>query len=128
MIAKGVESLSETDRLILYLRFARDLTQSEIAQRVGTSQMQVSRLLRSAIEKIRRASGELDPRPEWGSGLAAVHGALQLGLGHRGAPVDVHPPRLVVKLIRVRPFSRLVPERWPPRWPEDLSCTEVRER
>ena len=58
VIAKGVESLSESDRMILYLRFGRDLTQSEIARRVGTSQMQVSRLLRLAIEKIRRASGE----------------------------------------------------------------------
>jgi RNA polymerase sigma-B factor len=63
VIASGVETLSETDRLILFLRFARDLTQSEIAQRVGTSQMQVSRLLRAAIDKIRRASGELEPPP-----------------------------------------------------------------
>ena len=60
MIAKGVETLSESDRLILYLRFGRDLTQSEIATRIGTSQMQVSRLLRAAIEKIRRVSGETD--------------------------------------------------------------------
>jgi RNA polymerase sigma-B factor len=60
VIAKGVESLSESDRMILYLRFGRDLTQSEIAKRIGTSQMQVSRLLRSSIEKIRRASGEED--------------------------------------------------------------------
>jgi RNA polymerase sigma-B factor len=60
MIAKGVETLSESDRLILYLRFARDLTQSEIASRIGTSQMQVSRLLRAAIEKIRRVSGEVE--------------------------------------------------------------------
>ncbi len=60
MIAKGVETLSESDRLILYLRFGRDLTQSEIASRIGTSQMQVSRLLRAAIDKIRRVSGELD--------------------------------------------------------------------
>lgn len=60
MIAAGVESLSESDRLILYLRFGRDLTQSEIARRIGTSQMQVSRLLRAAIEKIRCASGESD--------------------------------------------------------------------
>ncbi len=58
VIAKGVKSLSESDRMILYLRFGRDLTQSEIARRMGTSQMQVSRLLRAAIEKIRRASGE----------------------------------------------------------------------
>jgi RNA polymerase sigma-B factor len=62
MIAKGVETLSESDRLILYLRFARDLTQSEIAARIGTSQMQVSRLLRAAIEKIRRVSGDVDIR------------------------------------------------------------------
>ena len=60
MIAKGVETLSESDRLILYLRFGRDLTQSEIAARIGTSQMQVSRLLRAAIEKIRRVSGDPD--------------------------------------------------------------------
>lgn len=58
VIAAGVETLSESDRLILFLRFGRDLTQSEIAARIGTSQMQVSRLLRAAIEKIRRASGE----------------------------------------------------------------------
>jgi RNA polymerase sigma-B factor len=60
MVAKGVESLSDSDRLILYLRFGRDLTQSEIARRIGTSQMQVSRLLRAAIEQIRRASGEIE--------------------------------------------------------------------
>ncbi|MBV9820501.1 MAG: SigB/SigF/SigG family RNA polymerase sigma factor [Solirubrobacterales bacterium] len=60
MIARGVRVLSDTDRLILYLRFERDLTQSEIAQRIGTSQMQVSRLLRAAIEKIREVSGETD--------------------------------------------------------------------
>jgi RNA polymerase sigma-B factor len=63
MIAKGVETLSESDRLILYLRFGRDLTQSEIAARIGTSQMQVSRLLRAAIEKIRQVSGEVDAPP-----------------------------------------------------------------
>jgi RNA polymerase sigma-B factor len=61
MIAKGVETLSDSDRLILYLRFGRDMTQSEIATRVGTSQMQVSRLLRAAIEKIRRVSGDAPP-------------------------------------------------------------------
>ena len=63
MIAKGVETLSESDRVILYLRFGRDLTQSEIASRIGTSQMQVSRLLRAAIEKIRRVSGDTDVPP-----------------------------------------------------------------
>ena len=61
MIAKGVETLSDSDRLILFLRFGRDMTQSEIAARIGTSQMQVSRLLRAAIEKIRRVSGDTPP-------------------------------------------------------------------
>jgi RNA polymerase sigma-B factor len=63
MIAKGVETLSDADRMILYLRFGRDLTQSEIASRIGTSQMQVSRLLRASIEKIRRVSGAADELP-----------------------------------------------------------------
>ncbi len=60
MIAAGVDTLSDTERLALFLRFGRDLTQSEIAQRLGTSQMKISRVLRRAIEKIRSASGETD--------------------------------------------------------------------
>jgi RNA polymerase sigma-B factor len=71
MIAQGVETLSDSDRLILYLRFERDLTQSEIARRVGTSQMQVSRLLRAAIEKIRAVNGEIDPPPSRPAPVAA---------------------------------------------------------
>ncbi len=61
VIARGVHALSDADRELLHLRFEEDLTQSEIAARIGTSQMQVSRLLRAAIEKIRRVSGELEP-------------------------------------------------------------------
>ena len=63
VIARGVDALSDDDRRLLHLRFEEDLTQSEIAKRIGTSQMQVSRLLRAAIEKIRRVSGELEPPP-----------------------------------------------------------------
>jgi RNA polymerase sigma-B factor len=64
VIARGVEALSDEDRRLLYLRFEEDLTQSEIAKRIGTSQMQVSRLLRAAIERIRTVSGELEPPGE----------------------------------------------------------------
>jgi len=49
------------ERLILRLRFLEDLTQTEIARRVGISQMQVSRLLRRSLERLRtltRAPGE----------------------------------------------------------------------
>ena len=45
-------------REILRLRFVEDLTQSEIADRVGLSQMHVSRLIRRAVEDLRRASDE----------------------------------------------------------------------
>ena len=38
---------------MLFLRFVEDLTQSEIAARVGVSQMQVSRILRRSIARLR---------------------------------------------------------------------------
>ena len=45
--------LPERERLIVHLRFAEDLTQSEIAERIGVSQMHVSRLLRRALTRVR---------------------------------------------------------------------------
>lgn len=41
------------ERRILQMRFVEDLTQSEIAERVGVSQMQVSRLLRRSLDQLR---------------------------------------------------------------------------
>jgi RNA polymerase sigma-B factor len=58
VIAQGADELSDSERMVLFLRFARDLTQAEIAERIGVSQMQVSRLLRRAIDRIRAATGE----------------------------------------------------------------------
>lgn len=48
--------LPERERHIVYLRFFEDLTQSEIAERVGISQMHVSRLIRQSLDELRRAS------------------------------------------------------------------------
>lgn len=45
--------LPARQREILFLRFGEDLTQSEIAERVGVSQMQVSRLLRRSLQRLR---------------------------------------------------------------------------
>ena len=45
--------LDERERRILHLRFFKGLTQSQIAQQVGISQMHVSRLIRRSLEKIR---------------------------------------------------------------------------
>ena len=53
VLANAMRALPERDREVLQLRFAEDLTQSEIAQRVGISQMHVSRLLRRSLERLR---------------------------------------------------------------------------
>jgi RNA polymerase sigma-B factor len=45
--------LTERERFVLHLRFAQDLTQTEIADRIGVSQMQVSRILRGMLDKLR---------------------------------------------------------------------------
>jgi RNA polymerase sigma-B factor len=52
-IAPTLEALPPRDRIVLRLRFAEDLTQAEIAERVGVSQMHVSRLIRRALERLR---------------------------------------------------------------------------
>jgi RNA polymerase sigma-B factor len=52
-IGRTLELLPERERVILYLRFVEDLTQSEIADKVGISQMHVSRLLRRALDAVR---------------------------------------------------------------------------
>jgi RNA polymerase sigma-B factor len=49
-----VDGLPEPERSVIRMRYFQDLTQDEIAVRVGCSQMQVSRLLRRALERLRR--------------------------------------------------------------------------
>src|SRR6266511_2875488 len=53
VLEPGLRALDERERMILHLRFFEGLTQSQIAQQVGISQMHVSRLIRRALEKIR---------------------------------------------------------------------------
>ena len=45
--------LDERERLVLRLRFVEDMTQSQIAEQIGHSQMHVSRILRRALVRIR---------------------------------------------------------------------------
>jgi RNA polymerase sigma-B factor len=56
--AMGV--LSSRDREVLRLRFEDDLTQTEISARIGVSQMQISRIIRQSISKLRL---EIDRSP-----------------------------------------------------------------
>jgi RNA polymerase sigma-B factor len=53
-----LDALPERERLILRLRFEADLTQAEIAERIGVSQMHVSRLLRRSLERLSAAGAE----------------------------------------------------------------------
>lgn len=55
--------LEPREREILRLRFVEDLTQSEIGERVGISQMHVSRLIRTALTRMRLQSQAQPPRP-----------------------------------------------------------------
>ncbi|TMV51354.1 RNA polymerase sporulation sigma factor SigF [Paenibacillus mesophilus] len=50
---EAIGTLSERERLIVYLRYFRDQTQSEVASRLGISQVQVSRLEKKILQSIR---------------------------------------------------------------------------
>jgi RNA polymerase sporulation-specific sigma factor len=50
---EAIGSLSERERLIVYLRYFRDQTQSEVASRLGISQVQVSRLEKKILQSIK---------------------------------------------------------------------------
>jgi RNA polymerase sigma-B factor len=49
----AIPALDDRERLVLRLRFVEDMTQSQIAERIGHSQMHVSRILRKALQRIR---------------------------------------------------------------------------
>jgi RNA polymerase sigma-B factor len=54
-LAPEMAKLPERERDILYLRFFKGMTQSEIADKLGISQMHVSRLLNRTLIKLREA-------------------------------------------------------------------------
>jgi RNA polymerase sigma-B factor len=68
MLGRLMTVLSARDRLVLRLRYEQDLTQEQIGERVGISQMQVSRVLRQSIVKLRdvaeHSSAPAEPQRE----------------------------------------------------------------
>ncbi|MFI0926894.1 RNA polymerase sigma factor SigF [Streptomyces sp. NPDC021012] len=57
-LAPLVVALGERDRLLLHLRFVEELTQSQIGERLGVSQMHVSRLLARSLNRLREGMVE----------------------------------------------------------------------
>ncbi len=49
-LRKAIETLDEREKLIVYLRYYKDQTQSEVAERLGVSQVQVSRLEKKILK------------------------------------------------------------------------------
>ena len=64
LVRQLLETLPERERTIVELRFYAGLSQSEIAERVGVSQVHVSRLLRSSLSALQRAAGDRSPVEE----------------------------------------------------------------
>ncbi len=61
-----MRAVTPREREVLRLRFAEDLTQAEIGERIGVSQMQVSRIIRQSIARLRtvaRTGGDDRPPP-----------------------------------------------------------------
>jgi RNA polymerase sigma-B factor len=56
MVQQLVADLGARERAILRMRFEEGLTQSEIGQRIGVSQMHVSRLLRQILGRLRETA------------------------------------------------------------------------
>jgi RNA polymerase sigma-B factor len=65
-LAPALARLPDREQQILRLRFYGNLTQTEIAQRIGVSQMHVSRLLARSLAMLREALTADDPQPARG--------------------------------------------------------------
>jgi RNA polymerase sigma-B factor len=61
VLERAMAHLSPRERRIMALRFVEQLPQTEVARRLGISQMHVSRLQRAAVEHLRREVGEPPP-------------------------------------------------------------------
>ncbi|MBM9835521.1 sigma-70 family RNA polymerase sigma factor [Rhodococcus hoagii] len=58
LLRRLMATLDERQRTLLWLRYFHQMSQSEIAEQVGLSQMHVSRLLRQSLEHLRRQADE----------------------------------------------------------------------
>jgi len=72
MLAPAMSRLDSRERLILHLRFFEGMTQTQVAARIGISQMHVSRLIRKSIENLRQFMAEDEALVEAARGRGKV--------------------------------------------------------
>ena len=111
-VASAARELSEREQRVLELRFYGELTQSEIAKRIGVSQMHVSRILRGALAHLRELalaeydahqpvkSARTEDGTRGGCFLATPRGATP-GLSAPAAQPAIAQSRLVTRRSRV---------------------------
>ena len=58
LLKNAIDGLEERDRKIIVLRYFRDMTQSEVAEQIGVSQVQVSRIENRIIKEFRQKLSE----------------------------------------------------------------------
>ena len=68
LVAAGMKVLTGRERKVIQMRFEQDLRQTDIADELGISQAQVSRLLQRALARMREELGDDAPAP--GNGRA----------------------------------------------------------
>ena len=67
VLAPAIQHLKARDRQIMELRYFRGLTQQEIGDTIGVTQMQVSRLIARILRDLREAVGPLEEPAAWAS-------------------------------------------------------------
>ena len=58
IVEPALQQLKPREREVIYLRYYQDRTQREVGQRIGVTQMQVSRIETKAMKRLREA---MDP-------------------------------------------------------------------
>ena len=81
-----MRALAAREQTIMRLRFFEGLTQREIAERVGISQMHVSRLIRRSLEDMRARMADPDEQPRDGPAAPCARPSAARACRGCGAP------------------------------------------
>jgi RNA polymerase sigma-B factor len=103
MLAPGWAALGERERQVLELRYHEDLSQTDIAQRMGISQATVSRLLRDALDRLRASIGDEpapdgSPEPVAEAGKASYSQRVAAQETETSDPRPTHSGKLMVRM------------------------------